>query len=104
MPKVRAGTHRKDVTIIQVKDPLCAQTDPEIFFPSDSLNNIGSSPKPAKEICSKCDYTLQCLLTALGNKEEYGVWGGSTPRERKSIRTKGQAVNFVQKLKRDANK
>jgi hypothetical protein len=38
------------------------------------------------------------------NKEEYGIWGGSTVRERRAIKTKTQAVTFVQKLKAESKK
>jgi hypothetical protein len=38
------------------------------------------------------------------NKEEHGIWGGSTVRERRSIKTKSQAVTFVKKLKEEHKK
>ena len=100
MPKARAGTPKNNVTIIQVKDALCAQTDPEVFFPEpkSEYNDYGNA-RFAKRICAKCDYALPCLTTALSNKEEYGVWGGSTAKDRKFIRTRAQAENFVRKLR-----
>jgi hypothetical protein len=36
------------------------------------------------------------------NKEEYGIWGGSTVRDRRAIKTKSQAVTFVKKLKEES--
>jgi hypothetical protein len=101
MGKARVPVPRNNATIIHVKDPLCAQTDPEIFFPSDrTTGGAGwASAKPAKVICAQCSYTIQCLLTALSNKEEYGIWGGATARERKAIKTKTQAIEFTKRLK-----
>jgi hypothetical protein len=104
MARTKKPVERQAVTIIQVKDPLCAQTDPEMFFPSDTKGDGYTTTRYAKDICAKCDYTVQCLITALMNKEEYGIWGGSTVRERRSIKTKSQAVTFVQKLKAERKK
>jgi WhiB family redox-sensing transcriptional regulator len=100
MPKARPGTPKSSVTIIQVKDALCSQTDPEVFFPEpkSDYNDYGNA-RFAKRICARCDYTLPCLTTALSNKEEFGVWGGSTAKDRTYIRTKAQAEFFVRKLK-----
>ena len=84
---------------MHVPDALCAQTDPEAFFPEK-----GGTSNLARAICAKCPLTLQCLLTALDNREEFGVWGGAGPKERKQLRTKTQAVEFVRKLRWDYRK
>lgn len=51
---------------------LCAETDPELFFPEK-----GGSPRRAKEICAGCPVRQECLEYALKNGET-GVWGGTT--------------------------
>lgn len=56
---------------------LCAQTDPEAFFPDK-----GDSVVAAKRICEKCPITAECLAFALANREQYGVFGGLSTRER----------------------
>ena len=99
MARTKAPIKRQNTTIIHVDDPLCAQTDPEMFFPSDTLREGYATARFAKSICAQCDYTTQCLITALMNKEEHGIWGGATVRERRNIRTKAQVVEFVRKLK-----
>ena len=33
-------------------------------------------------ICRRCDVRTDCLVHALAEREEHGVWGGKTPRER----------------------
>lgn len=102
MARTKKPTPRHLTTIIQVEDPLCSQTDPEMFFPSDTTREGYTSARMAKSICAQCDYAVQCLVSAIMNKEEYGIWGGSTVRERRAIKTKAQAIEFVRKLKNSA--
>lgn len=59
---------------------LCAQTDPEVFYPEKS----GSS-RAAKRICTGCDVIAECLAYALQNGERFGVWGGLSERERRKV-------------------
>ena len=60
---------------------LCAQTDPEAFFPEK-----GGSTREAKRVCTSCDVRLECLEYALGNDERFGIWGGLSERERRRLR------------------
>ena len=62
-------------------DALCAQTDPEAFFPEK-----GGSTRDAKRICEGCDVRAQCLDYALQNDERFGIWGGLSERERRKLR------------------
>lgn len=62
-------------------DGLCAQTDPEAFFPEK-----GENAKDAKKICGLCDVRRECLEWALRTDERYGVWGGETELDRKKHR------------------
>jgi WhiB family redox-sensing transcriptional regulator len=59
---------------------LCAQTDPEAFFPDK-----GESPKPAKRVCARCEVRAECLQHALDCGERFGIWGGLSERERRSL-------------------
>jgi WhiB family redox-sensing transcriptional regulator len=59
---------------------LCAQTDPELFFPEK-----GGSTKAAKKICMACPERIDCLEAALAGEEKFGIWGGLTERERRRI-------------------
>lgn len=34
-------------------------------------------------VCSGCPFTAPCLELARNNHEEFGVWGGTTPQQRK---------------------
>ncbi|WP_170165653.1 MULTISPECIES: WhiB family transcriptional regulator [Agrococcus] len=62
-------------------DALCAETDPEAFFPEK-----GGSTRDAKRICESCDVRQQCLEYALENDERFGIWGGLSERERRKLR------------------
>ena len=60
---------------------LCAQTDPEAFFPEK-----GGSTREAKRVCMSCEVRVQCLDYALENDERFGIWGGLSERERRRVR------------------
>jgi WhiB family redox-sensing transcriptional regulator len=60
---------------------LCAQTDPEAFYPDK-----GGSTREAKAICTNCDVRAQCLSFAMANDERFGIWGGLSERERRRLR------------------
>ncbi|HIW99045.1 MAG TPA: WhiB family transcriptional regulator [Candidatus Nesterenkonia stercoripullorum] len=62
-------------------DALCAQTDPEAFFPEK-----GGSTRDAKKVCAACTVRSECLDYALGNDERFGIWGGLSERERRKLR------------------
>ncbi|MEJ2579677.1 MAG: WhiB family transcriptional regulator, partial [Kineosporiaceae bacterium] len=60
---------------------LCAQTDPEAFFPEK-----GGSTREAKRVCLSCEVRVECLDYALANDERFGIWGGLSERERRRIK------------------
>lgn len=60
---------------------LCAQTDPEAFFPEK-----GGSTREAKRVCTGCDVRSECLDYALENDERFGIWGGLSERERRKLK------------------
>ena len=66
----------------------CEQV-PDIFFPED-LGNQGASHmknmaiETAREICLRCPVIAKCLQ--VGMYEDFGIWGGATPEQRKRIK------------------
>lgn len=62
-------------------DALCAETDPEAFFPEK-----GGSTREAKRVCTGCAVRAECLESALTNDERFGIWGGLSERERRRLR------------------
>src|ERR1700751_522540 len=60
---------------------LCAQTDPEAFFPEK-----GGSTREAKKVCRSCEVRAECLEFALENDERFGIWGGMSEGERRRLK------------------
>lgn len=60
-------------------DALCAQADPEAWFPEQ-----GESARLAKLICSACPVRAECLEYALDRRQQHGVWGGMSEAERRA--------------------
>lgn len=62
-------------------DAACRGVDPDLFFPER-----GESTREAKEICGICPVRRVCLEHALTHGERHGIWGGTSERERRSLR------------------
>ena len=73
---------------------LCAQVDPELFFPEK-----GSPSAPAKKLCATCEFLAPCLeygMTArIGGMPVQGVWGGTSARDRAALRRELVPVDVV---------
>lgn len=67
---------------------LCAQTDPEAFFPEK-----GGSTREAKKICVGCEVKDECLEYALAKDERFGIWGGMSERERRRLKSLRRSVS-----------
>lgn len=67
------------------EDALCAQTDPELFFPEK-----GGSTREAKAVCFSCEVRSECLGYALENNERFGIWGGLSERERRKLKKRAE--------------
>lgn len=75
------------------KDALCAVANPTAidpwFFGVDDEDRPALPPamlRRAREICEVCPARARCLLTALVEDERFGVWGGTTGRQRTLMR------------------
>jgi WhiB family redox-sensing transcriptional regulator len=67
---------------------LCAQTDPEAFFPEK-----GGSIRAAKRVCQACELRTECLEHAIENDEQHGIWGGLSVNERLRVTAVRPAVS-----------
>lgn len=54
-------------------DALCAQTDPDGFYPER-----GRDPKFALKTCANCPVAKECRDDADSRAEAHGIWGGET--------------------------
>jgi hypothetical protein len=59
---------------------VCQNVDPETFFPAPS-----EPADAAVALCRTCDVQGPCLAWALEVGDCHGVWGGTTPRERRAM-------------------
>ena len=64
--------------------PLCAEIGGDWWFIDKDDNNINASLP--KSVCGRCEHRVECAEWGIQN-EEYGIWGGLTPRQRQKIRT-----------------
>ncbi len=64
--------------------PPCTNTDPEIWFPEtgESFSNAAL----AKKLCKMCPARKPCAEFAIVSKEQFGIWGGTSPKERQRVR------------------
>ena len=66
-------------------DALCRGYSHEIWFPpafdEDPTGTDSEYFEVAKMVCSICKHKSECK--ALGAEEKFGVWGGTTPAERR---------------------
>ena len=66
----------------------CLEADPELFFPSHGGHYANRAIREAKEFCSRCPVTEECLQYAIEYEEDIppsdwvGVYGGLTHKER----------------------
>ena len=78
-------------------DPL------ELFFPEGYA--IKEKTEYAKAICALCPIALPCFLNKMEQDDAdlHGIWGGTTPAERKSMRKNKQLLELhITNLKQQA--
>lgn len=64
----------------------CLDHDPELFFPVGNTGPAIAQIEEAKSICASCPVTATCLEWAIKNGQDFGVWGGKSEDERRSIK------------------
>jgi hypothetical protein len=61
---------------------ICASVDGELWF-----SDTPTGRRTAIKLCEQCPFTVVCLEYALHWSVD-GIWGATTPRQRKDIRKK----------------
>lgn len=74
---LRAVTHRPD----WFDDAACRGLDAEIFYPQQ-----GKALDLARATCASCPVQPECAELAIANHELFGIWGGTSERQRRRIR------------------
>lgn len=83
-PRPRDLSFRRDEWVTAA---TCRQGDPDALFVR------GAQQREAATLCESCDVQRHCLATSLDNKEEFGVWGGLTERQRRALLRKNPHVD-----------
>lgn len=84
---------KKMTTKPWAKDAACRGAPVSLFFPPDPDEGLHRSWQDdlyamgKRYYCDVCPVRDECLLHALENGEEHGLWGGLTPREREEFMT-----------------
>lgn len=74
-------------TTFDATGALCAETDPEAFFP---IPGDTATTLRAKQVCIQCPLITQCLTEAVVRNYTDGIWGGATASERSAMRRDSQ--------------
>nr|WP_079083510.1 WhiB family transcriptional regulator [Streptomyces antibioticus] len=77
-------------------DRALCRTQPDRMFVE------GVAQNEAKALCLECPVRLDCLAHALDHREEYGVWGAMTERERRALLRRRPAVTSWAEILRTA--
>jgi WhiB family transcriptional regulator, redox-sensing transcriptional regulator len=56
----------------------CQYTDPDAFYPE-----VGEPADRQKAVCRSCQVRPDCLLYAAAGREQWGIWGGFSERQRR---------------------
>ena len=62
-------------------DAACRGLNPLMFFPAR-----GEHVAAAQAVCNTCPVRVDCLNDALDVGTKYGIWGGTSERQRRQIR------------------
>ena len=64
---------------------LCRDKDPNLFYPLRKGRGPVQQAEVAKAFCRVCPSREPCLAFALATDQRLGVWGGTTPEERRQL-------------------
>ena len=68
----------------------CRDVDPELFFPIGNTGPALRQIEEAKQVCTRCKVTEECLRWALENAQDSGVWGGLSEDERRALKRRAR--------------
>lgn len=84
-----AGERRLDAAGGSSAGAACLEpgTDPDLFFPPGEAGLATQRQvAQAKALCARCPVMEQCRDWAVTSGESEGIWGGTTPAERRVLR------------------
>ncbi|MFD8980576.1 WhiB family transcriptional regulator [Streptomyces sp. NPDC059564] len=66
-----------------LREPACNSAEARLFFPVHGSALRDGQVRAAKGFCGRCRVREECL--SMGMDESEGIWGGTTPAERRSL-------------------
>lgn len=79
-------------------EAVCATENPDTFFPEGNRTTVALLTERAKMLCSACPIASECLDVAL-KSDTWGIWGGTTQKERKSMLLKMRRSGDARRVK-----
>ena len=69
------------------KAALCNGMSSDVFYTPEGVTGQARRRhiRRAKEICLQCPVLRECRNYALAVEEPFGIWGATTPQERRAI-------------------
>ena len=74
---------------------LCVGKDPLLWYPEIGDRAARSQIDRAITICQHCPVQRTCLEYAMTRNEKFGVWGGLTATERRTLRQRRAQLRKV---------
>ena len=74
---------------------LCRDKDPNLFYPLGRGQSAIEQTELAKAFCRACPSKAPCLAFALQARQELGVWGGTSPEERRVLLGRGRRTQVA---------
>jgi WhiB family transcriptional regulator, redox-sensing transcriptional regulator len=63
----------------------CRDSDPDLFYPLGRGRAAFEQAEVAKAVCRDCPSREPCLAYALVTRQDLGVWGGTSPEDRRVL-------------------
>src|SRR5690606_30644929 len=92
-PRLLRAIEERDEDLTWRVRGVCQSVDPEVFFPAPS-----EPADAAVALCRTCDVQGACLAWELEVGDCHGVWGATTPRERRAMLVAWQSDEVQRQL------
>lgn len=94
-PHVRELFVRLSTQAAELGEALPCSNAPDVFFPNKEEAFTLSNMYEAKKLCQECPLIALCAGYAIEAEEDFGVWGGLSANERRTLRRRLQKAGRV---------
>lgn len=63
----------------------CASVGGDAWFPTKGGSNERADARTAQRICRSCPVQAECLSFGIEFSDDYGIWGGVLPKQRRGM-------------------